>query len=331
MLVRKYFVVDTDTGEHMHRDLIAENRIKRSYAYKRMQESLERETKSQDDDEKGDDFYTDMGLPPLPRMNSTHFDDAGREWKYTINGWEVIENEYDPVVKMTPKLEVVVAKISKQPWLDLSNRHIAKDWKTGFGLIDNFEDNLNGYNAWGDSKAGHNLENPLGANSTTYGSFDNEGFVIRGGAQVIGTVTNLSLLATLIRSLRYGRGIVKHTTTLADHYEGMGTEGIFRDSLQGGNYIPAMTPFKRDSLLNSFNDNSHLSPNLTQSFMDSIGQDNINKQPDSIYLYSRHLGFEDKETINLGTGSPTKKDSVRFDSFAVEKFYMIITKLKTKK
>ncbi|MEE9407590.1 MAG: hypothetical protein V3V28_05895 [Polaribacter sp.] len=161
-------------------------------------------------------------------MNATHFDDAGRTWNYTIKGWEVIENEYDPVVKMTPKLEVVVAKTSKQPWPDLSNRHIAKDWKTGFGFIDNFEDNFNGYNAWGDSKVGHNLENPLGANSTTYGSFDNEGFVIRGGAQVIGTVTNLSLLVTLIRSLRYGRGIVKHTTTLADHYEGMGTNGIFK-------------------------------------------------------------------------------------------------------
>ena len=288
IVVMEHFVLDTETGESMLRDFTAESLIEDSYAFRQMELTHTEQQPSQD----GDDFYTDLGLPHMPRMDATHFDNAGREWIYTIKGWEIIEYEDDLVIKVKSKLEVVVAHRKQQPWLDLSNRHLAKDWKTGFGFIDNFEDNLNGYNAWGDSKKPHYLENPLGANSTTYGSYDNEGFVIRGGAQVIGTVTNLSLLATLIRSLRYGRGIVKHTTTLADHYEGMGTEGIFRDSLQGGNYIPAMTPFKRDSLLNSFNENSHLSPNLTQSFMDSISQDNINRLPDTLGVRVSRSGFK---------------------------------------
>ena len=99
---------------------------------------------------------------------------------------------------------------------------------------------------------------------------------------------------------------------------------FLKDSIQGGNYIPNMTPFKKDSLLNSFNENSSLTPNLTQSFMDSIGQDNINKQPDSIPLYDFFEGHINGDTIRLGTGVPSKADSLYYDSFGNRTIFLII-------
>ncbi|MEE9407592.1 MAG: hypothetical protein V3V28_05905 [Polaribacter sp.] len=87
--------------------------------------------------------------------------------------------------------------------------------------------------------------------------------------------------------------------------------------------------------MNSFNENSHLSPNLTQSFRDSIGQDNINKQPDSIYSYSFYAGFSKGQLHRFGTGIQ-KIDSIEYtkkyqlDSMTIIKVYLKTEAIKKK-
>ncbi len=101
----------------------------------------------------------------MPRLDATHFDNAGREWEYTIKGWEIIDGEFDPVVKMT-KLEAVVAHRSKQPWLDISNKSLWPEYKWDW-----FENRVSGYNVWGKMDGGDiDLGNEQGENSFIEGN-----------------------------------------------------------------------------------------------------------------------------------------------------------------
>ncbi len=261
----KYFFTEPETGKTLFRDKMAERSIKRSYQFKRMQKRL---TKKKPPPEKDDSFYTDIGLPPMPRMNSIAFDDSGREWKYTANGWEITEGAYDPIVQMKSKLEVVVAYRSKQSWFDLTNKSIFSNYKWNW-----FENRVSGSNVWGKMDGGDiDLGNPLGENSSIYGSMDSKGLGIGGGGgKLKAWADRLNRLPYFVKGFKTGTGSIKQGMKLYDHFSDDTTNGI--DSLQQGNYNPNF-------------------PSISQSFIDSVSQANINRLPDTLSVRISRSGFK---------------------------------------
>ncbi len=151
----------------------------------------------------------------MPRMNSIAFDDAGREWKYTANGWEITEGAYDPIVQMKSKLEVVVAYRSKQSWFDLTNKSIFSNYKWNW-----FENRVSGSNVWGKMDGGDiDLGNPLGENSTIYGSMDSKGLGIGGGGgKLKAWADRLNRLPYFVKGFKTGTGSIKQGMKLYDHF-----------------------------------------------------------------------------------------------------------------
>jgi len=245
----KYFFTDTETGNTVFRDKMAERSIKRSYQFKRMEKRLAKKKSPNNTD------Y----LPASGVIGQHAKDNIGRDWIYTANGWETdiydtsglfvkkfrlpINPSYNDeindgegvIYKFTgfyweaeplflrkkEQIEVVVAHRPKQSLFDLTNKHYLKNWKTGIGFIDNFDDNTSGYNEWGNSKVGHYLENPLGENSTIYGSFDNKGIGInRGGtgASFRSVLSEVNSMSNFVRGFRLGRGSIKWGLALYDEF-----------------------------------------------------------------------------------------------------------------